>query len=64
MYTIVGRLDDQPTPLSAVQVFAFKLNRLKWITEKDLLEIIAKLGIREVYGMELVEKRMIPIYMN
>lgn len=48
MYTIVGRLDDQPTPLSAVQVFAFKLNRLKWITEKDLLEIIAKLGIREV----------------
>lgn len=27
-----------------------------------MLEIIAKLGIREVYGMELVEKRMIPIY--
>lgn len=62
MISIVGRLGDQRTVLSEVQIFDFETGKLKWIREEELLKIMADIGIKNVYGMDLVERQMIPIY--
>lgn len=62
MVSVVGRLGNQPTVLSKVQIFDFETGKMRWIDEVQLVHIIGKIGVNNVHGVDLAKYELIPVY--